>query len=191
MSNLSKESKVSQKGKTYQMVLIGLMAAVTCILAPLSILLPGGVPLSFTNLVIYLTVFLLGWKKGTISYLIYMLIGLVGLPVFSNFTGGFAKLAGPTGGYIIGFIFMAIIGGYFAEKFGRKIYMFIIGMVIGTAITYGFGTAWFIVINPMPIKAALASCVMPFLLGDAIKMAIVSIVGPIIYKALGKAGIIL
>ena len=75
------------------------MAAVTCILAPLSVPI-GPVPISLTNFAIYLSLYLLDWKKGTLSYLIYLLLGLVGLPVFSGFTGGLAKLAGPTGGYI-------------------------------------------------------------------------------------------
>ena len=78
--------------KTYEITMTALMAAVTCILAPLSIPI-GPVPISFTNLAIYLSLYLLGWKKGTISYLIYLLLGLVGLPVFSGFTGGPAKLA--------------------------------------------------------------------------------------------------
>ena len=76
--------------KTYEITMTALMAAVTCILAPLSIPI-GPVPISFTNLAIYLSLYLLGWKKGTISYLIYLLLGLVGLPVFSGFTGGPAK----------------------------------------------------------------------------------------------------
>ena len=96
--------------KTYDITMTALMAAVTCILAPLSIPI-GPVPISFTNLAIYLSLYLLGWKKGTVSYLIYLLMGFVGLPVFSGFTGGPAKLAGPTGGYIIGFIVMAVIAG--------------------------------------------------------------------------------
>ena len=90
---------------TFQMTLIAVMAAITCILGPLSIPIPiSPVPISLTNLAIYLTVCLLGWKFGTISYLIYLLIGIAGLPVFSGFSSGFAKLLGPTGGYLIGFI---------------------------------------------------------------------------------------
>ena len=80
--------------KTYEITMTALMAAVTCILAPLSIPI-GPVPISFTNLAIYLSLYLLGWKKGTISYLIYLLLGLVGLPVFSNGNAGFGVLAGP------------------------------------------------------------------------------------------------
>ena len=81
------------------MTMCAIMAALMCILGPMSIPI-GAVPISFTNLVIYLTVYLLGAKKGCISYLIYMLLGVVGLPVFSGYTGGIAKLAGPTGGYL-------------------------------------------------------------------------------------------
>lgn len=88
------------------MVSTALMTAVTCILAPLSVPI-GPVPISFTNLAIYLSLYLLDWKRGTLSYFLYLLIGFAGLPVFSGFTGGVAKLAGPTGGYIVGFIPMA------------------------------------------------------------------------------------
>ena len=87
------KSIAAPHSKTYEITMTALMAAVTCILAPLSIPI-GPVPISFTNLAIYLSLYLLGWKRGTISYLIYLLLGLVGLPVFSGFTGGPAKLAG-------------------------------------------------------------------------------------------------
>ena len=98
--------------RTKTMVMISLMAAVICILGPLSLAIPiSPVPISLTNLAVYFTIYVLGTKKGTISYLIYLLIGLIGIPVFSGFTGGPAKLLGPTGGYLIGFIFMALLSG--------------------------------------------------------------------------------
>ena len=78
------KTAASQHSKTYEMTVTALMTAVTCILAPLSIPI-GPVPISFTNLAIYLSLYLLGWKRGTISYLVYLLIGLVGVPVFSGF----------------------------------------------------------------------------------------------------------
>ena len=78
---------------------IGLMAALICIAGPISINLPfSPVPISLTNLAIYFAAIILGFKKGTISCIVYILIGIVGLPVFSNFSGGFSKIAGPTGG---------------------------------------------------------------------------------------------
>lgn len=103
---------------TKQMTLIALMTALTCILGPLSIPLPfSPVPISFTNLVLYFSVFVLGTKFSTISYIVYLLIGLVGLPVFSGFSGGPAKVAGPTGGYLVGFVFLTVIAGFFCGAF--------------------------------------------------------------------------
>ena len=85
----------ARRGKTYRMAMTALMAAVTCVIAPMAIPI-GPVPISFTNLAIYLSLYLLGWKRGTVSYLVYVLIGAVGVPVFSGFTGGLGKLAGAT-----------------------------------------------------------------------------------------------
>lgn len=94
--------------ETRQMTLIGLMSALMCVAGPLSVPLPfTPIPISLTNLVIYLTAFVLGCKSGTVSYVIYLLLGTAGLPVFSGFTGGLSKLAGPTGGYLIGFVLTA------------------------------------------------------------------------------------
>lgn len=180
--------QAKQKMTTYQMTQIGLMTAVTCILGPLSIQLPGGIPLSLTNLVIYLTVFLLGWKKGTISYVLYMLLGMIGLPVFSGFSGGVGKVAGPTGGYIIGFIFLALISGYFVEKFPGKRGIYVVGMILGCIVDYILGTAWFIAQTHMAIGAALAACVFPFLIGDGLKIVLAAIVGPSIRKSWLKSG---
>lgn len=179
----------NNKSQTYQMVLIALMAAITCILAPLSIQLPGGVPISLTNLVIYITVFILGSKKGTISYCIYLLIGLIGLPVFSGFTGGVGKLAGPTGGYLIGFIFLAFISGYCIERFEGKVYMYVAGMILGTAIAYALGTIWFMYQMKVSLVGALSSCVLPFLVGDGSKIIIATVVGPILKSSLKKANL--
>ena len=168
--------------KTYEITMTALMAAVTCILAPLSIPI-GPVPISFTNLAIYLSLYLLGWKKGTISYLIYLLLGLVGLPVFSGFTGGPAKLAGPTGGYIIGFIAMAIIAGLVIDHFHQP-WLQLIGMIVGTIICYVLGTAWFCFEAKSTVSGALSICVLPFIPGDLIKMIIAILIGPAIKKRL-------
>lgn len=145
------QSSTLPRSKTYEITITALMTAVTCILAPMSIPI-GPVPISFTNLAIYLSLYLLGWKRGTISYLIYLLIGLVGLPVFSGFTGGPAKLAGPTGGYIIGFIVMAIIAGLVIDNC-RKPWLQLIGMIVGTIVCYLFGTIWFCA-TPFKVWAA-------------------------------------
>ena len=93
------ENKVTTHTK--QITLIGLMTAVVCILGPLSIPLPiSPVPISFTNLAIFLAVYLLDLKGGTVCLLVYLALGAAGLPIFSGFSGGLGKLAGPTGGYL-------------------------------------------------------------------------------------------
>ena len=161
---IQENTSTSRSTHTYAMVTTAFMAAVTCILAPLSIPI-GPVPISLTNLAIYLS--------------LYLLIGLAGLPVFSGFSGGIGKLAGPTGGYIIGFIPMAIIAGIIIDHF-RKRWIQLLGMILGTAVCYVFGTAWFCMQAGYTVSAALAVCVIPFIPGDLIKMVIALTIGPVI-----------
>ncbi|MCB2358578.1 biotin transporter BioY [Clostridium estertheticum] len=179
----------TKKINIHHLTLIGVMAAVICILGPLSLPI-GIVPISLTNLAIYFSVYVLGQKRGTLSYIVYLFIGLVGLPVFSGFSGGFTKLFGPTGGYLIGFIFMAFISGFFIDKFSTKIYMCFLGMLLGTIVTYIFGTAWLAYQLNMTFNASLAEGVLPFILGDIVKMVIASLIGPQIKKRLISAGLI-
>jgi biotin transport system substrate-specific component len=176
---------------TFQMALIAVMAAITCILGPLSIPIPiSPVPISLTNLAIYLTVCLLGWKFGTISYLIYLLIGIAGLPVFSGFSSGFAKLLGPTGGYLIGFIPMAIICGFAFEKFSNR-GMQIVVLAIGTIVAYIFGTAWLAIEAHLTFYQALLAGVIPYIPGDLVKIILVVLAGPIVKKRLQSGGFLL
>lgn len=170
----------------YVLALIGIMTALTCVLAPLSLPI-GPVPISLTNLVIYLSIYILGMKRGTISYLVYLLIGLVGLPVFSGFTGGAGKLFGPTGGYLIGFIPMAIVAGIIIDRFRDSRWKCFLGMVLGTLICYLFGTVWLAYQANMDFKSALFAGVIPFIPGDLIKMAVVVMIAPQIRSQLKRA----
>lgn len=137
------EKTTAKHMSTAQMTVTALMTAITCILAPMALPIPiSPVPISLTNLVIFFMAYILGMKLSVASYVLYLLLGTVGLPVFSGFSGGVGKLLGPTGGYLIGFIFLAAIAGFFVEKFPAKIYMHVVGMIIGMAICYIFGTAW-------------------------------------------------
>ena len=186
-----KQSKgKTTKGKTKEITLIALMAAVMCILGPISLAIPiSPVPISLGTLAIYLASYLLGMKRGTISCLIYLLIGIVGLPVFTGFTGGIGKVMGPTGGYMIGYIFMALICGFFAEKYNGKIPFSFAGMILGTAVCYAFGTAWLAIQNNMSFSAALAAGVLPFIAGDLAKIIIVLLIAPQINKRLKAANL--
>lgn len=187
--------------KTKELTLIGLMAAITCIAGPLSLPLPfSPVPVSLTNLAIYFSVYILGMKRGTISYLVYLLLGLVGLPVFSAFTSGPAKLFGPTGGYLIGFIFMAIICGFCVDRWNGRFVASFLGMAAGTAVCYLFGTVWLAYqmtlsaeqqslnfIQALP--AAFAAGVLPFIIGDLVKMVLTLFVGSQVRVRVTKAAL--
>lgn len=179
---------VSRKSKTYVLSMAAVMTAVTCVLAPMSIPI-GPVPISFTNLAIYLSLYLLGWKMGTVSYVVYVLIGMVGVPVFSGYTGGLGKLMGATGGYIIGFIPMAIIAGLVIDKSKNRVLQFA-AMAVGTAVCYVFGTAWFCVVMESTVVAALGMCVFPFIPGDLAKIIAAMVVGPMLRQRLIKAGLL-
>ena len=163
---------------TAQITLAAIMAAILCILGPLSIPIPlSPVPITLTNLVIYFTVCLLGWKLGTVSYLVYLIIGLAGLPVFSSFGSGFGKLFGPTGGYLIGFIFMAVICGLFFEKSQNRMMIFA-GLVLGSLVNYLFGTAWLAVQTNLTFYQALWAGVIPYIPGDLVKILLAVFLAP-------------
>ena len=181
------------------MAMISVLTALTCILAPNSFAIPvSPVPISLTSIAIFLAVYVLGTKYGTVSYLIYLLLGLAGLPIFSGYTGGPAKLAGPTGGYLIGFIFMAIIAGIFIDKFPlktsivkqpKRIALHMTGMILGTLVCYLFGTVWLAVQLHLGFQAALMIGVVPYIPGDLAKMIFSLILGSEIRSALTKAGL--
>jgi len=168
---------------TRDMVFTALFTAVLCAVAPFSIPI-GPIPLSLATLVIYLAAGALDWKLGVISTLLYVTIGAVGVPVFSNFEGGFHKIAGVTGGFIIGYIPCALATGAVFDVFRKKIWAYVFGMITGTILLYSCGAAWFMLQTGSPLPVALALCVTPFLPGDAIKMVIACIVTPQLRKAL-------
>lgn len=171
--------------KTHQMALIGLMTAILCIMAPFSILLPfSPIPLSLGTLAIYFCVLVLGMKKGTLSVVLYLLLGLVGLPVFSGFTGGIGKLLGPTGGYIVGYVLLALVCGFFADRFPNRKVFWLLGILLGTALCYLFGTLWLSYQASLTFSQALLSSVVPFLPGDMIKIALALPLGLQIRKRL-------
>jgi biotin transport system substrate-specific component len=178
---------------TYELVLCALCAAVTCVLAPISVPLAGEVPISLATFAVLLSGILLGAKYGAISQLVYVLLGSVGVPVFAGWTGGIGITLGVTGGYIIGYLPMAFVTGLLYYRFGRnesgarKYAAMIVSMILATAVLYIFGTAWFMVQTKMTLAASLAACVIPFLPGDLIKIIAVMLVAPPIEAALKRA----
>ncbi len=141
------------------------------------ITIPFIVPFTLQTFAVFTVVELLGGKKGCLSILVYILLGTVGLPVFSGFKGGVGVLIGTTGGYIIGFIFIALIYQMFDKFFGRKISVRILALVTGLIVCYAFGTAWFMIVytgtkGAVDIGTALGWCVIPFIIPDLVKLTL-------------------
>lgn len=187
---ITKKKESATKLNTKTIAVIGVMTAVICIMGPLALTLPvSPVPISLGTLAIYFTPYVLGMKRGTISCCVYLLIGLVGLPVFTGFSSGPAKLLGPTGGYLIGYIFMALICGFVIDRTNKMSVCFL-GMILATAVLYLFGTVWLAYQAGMTFREALMAGVIPFIPGDLAKIVIAMIVGPQIKKRLKRAGLV-
>lgn len=172
---------------SYQMTATALMSAVLCVLAPLSLPI-GIVHLSLANLVICFAVWLLGARLATLSVGLYLALGAAGLPVFTGYGGGFAKLAGPTSGYLVGYLFMAAIGGWFIEKSKGQPVLSGLGLALGIAASYLCGTVWFMLQMSCSLHTALTICVYPFIPFDLLKIGISCVAGPLLRHRLQQAG---
>lgn len=175
---------MSKTFSVQKMAIIALMTAVLCILAPISMpVFISPVPISLGVLAVYLTAYVLSPLDATISVIIFILLGTFGLPVFSGYSGGLSKLVGPTGGYIIGFLFTVYISSLFIHM-KKGIIFDVIGMITGLALCYILGTIWFSYQQGKGFIASLLLCVVPFLIGDAIKIIVAVILGTQINKRL-------
>ena len=172
------------------MTLTGLMTALICLLAPISIQLPfSPIPLSLATFVIYFVIIILGQKRSFLSVLLYLLLGFAGLPVFSSFTGGVGKLLGPTGGYLIGYLFLPLICGFFVDNWQGKILPCLLGLFLGTLVCYLFGTIWLSLQAKLNLFAAFSSAVLPFLFFDVLKIFLSYCLSCQIRKRLNRAGL--
>lgn len=169
------------KTRTFELMLCALFAALSAILSQIAIPI-GPVPITLTHISIFMAAGLLGPRYGAISQIIFVLLGAVGMPVFSGFAGGMGIVLGPRGGFIIGYIACAFVTGFIIKRFGKSMTMLILAMYAGWVVTYVFGTLWFMYVTHMNLIAALSYCVLPFLLGDIPK----TILSAILIKRLEK-----
>ena len=165
------KSKITTK----ELVFTALMAVIIAVCSWISI--PTTVPFTLQTFGVFMAVGLLGGKKGTISVLVYILLGAVGVPVFAGFSSGIGVLFGTTGGYIVGFLLSGLVYWAMTAAFGEKLPIMIIAMVIGLLVCYAFGTAWFMIVYakntaPIGLLTALGWCVFPFIIPDCIKIAL-------------------
>lgn len=163
--------------KTTYLVLCSLFAALLAVCSYITIPLPfTPVPVNLGTLGVFLAGGILGRKYGSVCVAVYILMGAVGIPVFAGFQGGIGVLAGPTGGYIVGYLAAAFaIGAILDARMkpaGKKTFILCVcAMAIGLAICYTLGTLWFMTLMNTNLWASLLACVIPFIPGDIIKIA--------------------
>ncbi len=156
-------------------VYIAMFAAIIAVCSQISISV-GPVPFTLQTLGVFVTAGLLGAKRGVISVVVYIAMGLVGIPVFAGFSGGISSLVSPSFGYILGFILTALAVGLGKKLFGTKVIPMTVSMVIGLVLCYIVGTAYFMIVysandNPISLATALGWCVIPFIVPDICKIA--------------------
>ena len=169
----AKKSKMSVRDICYA----GLFAAVIAVMAQISIPMPMGVPMTMQTFAITLAAVVLGSKLSTISSLIYIIMGAVGLPVLANFSGGFDKFVGPTGGFLISFPLMAYIIGLGVEHRNAFKGAFVTAVVVGTLVNYVVGVALFVVVAHSTIAVGISACVLPFIPTAIIKAVLACAIG--------------
>lgn len=157
----------------------GLFIALITVCSWISI--PTTVPFTLQTFGVFAAVGILGGKLGTIAVIGYVILGAIGVPVFSGFSGGVGVIAGTTGGYIVGFIFAALAMWMVEKILGRKPWVLILSMIAGLIVCYAFGTAWFMIVytaktGTVGLGAVLSWCVVPFIIPDAVKIACAAII---------------
>ena len=158
--------------KTTDMAHIALFSVVLTVCAWISI--PAMVPFTLQTFGVFLAVGLLGGRRGSLAVLTYLLLGAVGIPVFSGFAGGVGCMLGSTGGYSIGFLLAALFMWGMERLLGRRQWVFALSILAGLLVCYSFGTAWFVWVyarrtGKIGIWTALGCCVFPYLIPDLLK----------------------
>lgn len=168
-------SIAAARGKTYDMAYIAIFAVLMAICSWISI--PMAVPFTLQTFGVFIAVGVLGGKRGTLAVLVYILLGAVGIPVFAGFSGGIGVILNATGGYIVGFLFSALVMWGMETLFGRKPVVQIASMVLGLAVCYAIGTFWFMMVytkntGAVGLGTVLGWCVIPFIIPDLVKIAL-------------------
>ena len=162
---------MAKRIETRQLVYIALMAVLIAACAWITVPI-GPVPFTLQTFGVFCALGLLGGRNGSIAVAVYLALGALGAPVFSGFSGGIAKLVGPTGGYLIGFLFAGLVYWAAVKLFGKGPVVQIAAMIVGNLVCYAFGTAWFMVVasSKPGLVTALGLCVIPYIVPDLVKI---------------------
>ncbi len=157
------------KSKSRAITRVAVASALISVCSLISI--PSPIPITLQTFAVFFSLYHLGGKSGTLSVLVYIAIGAMGLPIFSGFAGGVGRLVDIGGGYIIGFLFSALL--YFAFEcmpFKKTSLYIIISSALSLLLIYIFGTVQYVIVSGAPIITALLVCVAPFVLPDIVKL---------------------
>lgn len=187
MKTESMREKTAGRGRTYDMAYAALFAVMIAICSWITI--PTVVPFTLQTFAVFLAVSVLGGRRGTMTVVVYVLLGVMGVPVFAGFRGGIGVLLNTTGGYIIGFIFAALVMWLLEALFGRKIGVQAAGMALGMATYLTVGTAWFMAVylhqtGAVSLGTVLGWCVIPFLVPDIVKLVLALSLGNLLHRQL-------
>lgn len=179
-----------KKGSLYKMILCAVFAAIMAVCSWLTI--PTTIPFTLQTLAVFCTLCILGGRFGTVSVIVYLLVGLAGVPVFAGFSGGISAFLTPSGGYLIGFVFTALVYWAITAAFGDRTLVKIIALAAGLIVCYVFGTVWFMIfysnnVEPVGVFTALSWCVFPFLVPDAAKLAVAVVISRRLSKYAGSS----
>lgn len=171
-------AKSTEFRKTRDIAYIAVFAVVIAVCSWISI--PTVVPFTLQTFAVFLTVGVLGGRRGTMAVLVYILLGAAGVPVFAGFSGGIGILAGQTGGYIVGFLFSALVMWGMEKLAGRELWVQALSMILGLFACYAVGTVWFMAVytrgtGAVSLGAVLGWCVIPFIIPDLIKIGLACI----------------
>lgn len=164
--------------RTLDLAYIALFAVLTAVCAWITVPMPQPmVQFTLQTFAVFMTLAVLGGRRGTYAVVVYLLLGAVGVPVFSGMQGGLGVLLGSTGGYIVGFIAMALVYWLLTARLGASLPVTIAASVLGLAVCYAFGTAWYLAVytstkGPLRLMTALGWCVFPFIIPDLVKLVL-------------------
>ncbi|MBQ9208040.1 MAG: biotin transporter BioY [Oscillospiraceae bacterium] len=180
------EKKLSPKELAFTAMMAAMLAVCSWISIPVL-----QIPVTLQTLGVAFALILLGGRNGLIAICVFLALGAAGAPVFSGFKGGLSVLGGPTGGYLVGFVFMGLVYILVTHKRENNKVWQAVGLAAGLLVCYAFGTGWFMVVstaagNSRSIGAVLMLCVVPFLLPDGVKLAGAVIIGNAVKKRLGQ-----
>ena len=170
---MRKGTKIDKNGKITDMAKISLCSVFIAVCSWIAV--PGAVPFTLQTFGVFFVLLILGGKRATVSLIIYLCIGALGVPVFSHFKGGIGVLFGATGGFLIGFVVMSLLYWLITSFFGKSGFVKISALLIGDAVCFAFGTVWYITVflngfSSGNIRAALTLCVVPFIIPDVLKL---------------------